>query len=80
MPMEERDEGDVIAWLERENEEYRRLKAHHHEFEEKLQALAKKRILTDQEKLEEVRMKKQKLFLKDRMAAIQREYATSGTS
>ena len=70
--------GDIDSseQLEKVNEEYHRLKARHHQFDQKLRALSSKRLLTEQEKLEEVRMKKEKLFLKDRLAAIERESAT----
>jgi hypothetical protein len=73
--MEDAHESDWQGRLERENEEYRRIKAQHHDFDQKLRVLAAKRLLTEQEKMEEVRMKKEKLFLKDRMAAIEREAA-----
>ena len=68
---------DRTARLEQENEDYRRLKARHHDFDLKLQRLSDKRILTDEEKLQEVRMKKEKLFLKDQMSAIERDQAAS---
>jgi uncharacterized protein YdcH (DUF465 family) len=68
-------DAEWIARLEMENDEYRRLKARHQEFDRKLQVLSSKRLLTDEEKVEEVRMKKEKLFLKDRIAAIEREHA-----
>ena len=74
--MIERD-GDWVARLERENDEYRRLKSQHHEFDRKLQSLSGKRLLNDEEKLEESRMKKEKLFVKDRLSAIEREHAPS---
>jgi uncharacterized protein YdcH (DUF465 family) len=70
-------DAESMARLERENDEYRRLKAQHHDFDEKLRTLSGKRLLTETEKLEEVRMKKEKLFLKDRMAAIERDFATA---
>ena len=56
-----------------ENEEYRRLHAEHHEFETRLSVLADKAMLSDDEQLEEVTLKKKKLHLKDRMEAIARE-------
>ena len=74
--MDERD-ADWRSRLANQNEEYRRLRAQHHDFDEKLRALSGKRILTEEEKVEEVRMKKEKLFLKDRMAALEREFAGS---
>ena len=72
--------GDDEEWMGRENEEYRRLTVQHHEFQEKLDRLAAKRALTEDEKLEEVRIKKEKLFVKDRMAALRREHAASKRS
>ena len=66
-----------VARLESENEEYRRLRSRHHDFDEKLNLLSTKRLLTEREKMEEVRMKKEKLFLKDRMAAIERQFDRS---
>ena len=72
--------GEDEEWMGRENEEYRRLTLQHHEFQEKLDRLATKRALTEDEKLEEVRIKKEKLFVKDRMAALRREHAASKRS
>ena len=72
-------EGDDEQWLARENEEYRKLRLQHQEYQEKLAQLAAKRALTEGDKLEEVRIKKEKLFVKDRMAAICREHAASKT-
>ena len=77
--MEVKD-ADWIARLEKEHEEYRRLRTKHHEFDQKLQALSRKRLLTEEERYEEVRMKKEKLFLKDRIAAIEREHVLSVSS
>ncbi len=75
LAMEVRDEEELDT--ETDSEEYRRLRSRHLEFEERLRGLASKRVLTDQEKVAEVRMKKEKLFLKDRMAALQRELGSS---
>jgi uncharacterized protein YdcH (DUF465 family) len=61
--------------LVRENEEFRRLHEKHKGFEERLAALNGKVFLTEQEKLESTKLKKEKLLLKDRMAAIARDYA-----
>ncbi len=65
---------EVKDLLNRENEEYRRLREKHQGFEERLAALNAKAFLNDQEKLETIKLKKEKLHLKDRMAAIAREY------
>ncbi len=72
--------GDDEEWMGRENEEYRSLTLQHHEFQEKLERLATKRALTEDQKLEEVRIKKEKLFVKDRMVAIRRGHAASKKS
>lgn len=54
--------------------EYRRLHAEHRGHEERLQVLAGKSRLSEDEELEEKRLKKEKLLLKDRMEAIARNY------
>jgi uncharacterized protein YdcH (DUF465 family) len=59
--------------LLRHNEEYRRLDEQHHEYESRLHALAEKAVLTDDEQVEEVTLKKRKLQVKDRMQAIARQ-------
>jgi uncharacterized protein YdcH (DUF465 family) len=56
-----------------QNEEYRRLDAQHHEFEDRLKDLTGKVVLSDEEQVEEVTLKKKKLQVKDRMQAIARE-------
>jgi uncharacterized protein YdcH (DUF465 family) len=54
--------------------EYRRLRLEHQDHEERLQALARKPRLSEDEEIEEKRLKKEKLFLKDQMEAIARTY------
>lgn len=54
------------------NEEYRQLQDRHQEYETRLNALAGKVVLTDDEQLEETTLKKKKLSLRDRMEAIAR--------
>ena len=56
-----------------ENDEYRKLDAQHHEFDDRLRTLMDKPILSDDEQLEETTLKKKKLQLKDRMEAIARQ-------
>ncbi len=63
--------------LVQENEEYRRLLTEHQGYEARLDDLNGKVFLSDQEKSETVRLKKEKLRLKDRMAAIARDYLAS---
>lgn len=56
------------------DEEFRRLAHEHSEYAKRLEALIEKRYLSDDEKLEEVRLKKLKLRLKDQMEAIEQKY------
>jgi uncharacterized protein YdcH (DUF465 family) len=52
--------------------EYARLHAEHRDHESRLQVLAGKPRLSEEEELEEKRLKKEKLRIKDRMEAIAR--------
>ena len=61
---------DLKAHLIATNEEYRRLSGQHSEFASKLDALESLPHLTEEEQLEETRLKKLKLRLKDQMEAI----------
>ena len=49
------------------DENFRKLATQHHQYDEQLQAFASKTYLSEQEQLEEIRMKKLKLRLKDEM-------------
>ena len=71
LPIMERIELEELkAHLLATNEEYRGLASQHSEFAHKLDELEALPHLTDQEQLEEVRLKKLKLRLKDQMEAI----------
>ena len=65
--------GFVKDGLLLEDEEYRRLDETHHEYESRLADLTSKPVLSDEEQVEEVTLKKKKLQVKDRMQAIARE-------
>lgn len=52
--------------------EFRRLQEQHRGHEERLQVLAAKARLSEDEEFEEKRLKKEKLLLKDRMEALSR--------
>jgi uncharacterized protein YdcH (DUF465 family) len=71
VPMSQ-NQGSVRDELLLENEEYRRLDAQHHEYESRLADLTAKVMLSDEEQVEEVTLKKKKLQVKDRMQAIAR--------
>ena len=56
------------------NEDFRRLVEQHSDYARKLDALESQTHLTDQEQIEETRLKKMKLRLKDQMEAIIAQY------
>ena len=56
------------------HDEFRRLAMEHTQYAQRLDSLTEKRYLTEDEKLEEVRLKKLKLRLKDQMELIERSY------
>lgn len=56
------------------HDEFRKLAVEHTQYAERLDSLTQKRYLTEDEKMEEVRLKKLKLRLKDQMESIAREY------
>jgi uncharacterized protein YdcH (DUF465 family) len=60
--------------LYEDDAEYRRLHDAHQDHEHRLQALAVKSQLSQDEEIEEKRLKKEKLALKDRMEAIARNH------
>jgi uncharacterized protein YdcH (DUF465 family) len=62
------------------DEEFRRLAHEHSEYAKRLESLIEKRYLSDDEKLEEVRLKKLKLRLKDQMEAIEQKYRHQETT
>jgi uncharacterized protein YdcH (DUF465 family) len=56
------------------NEDFRRLAQEHTEYAQRLDALINKRYLSEEEKMEEVRLKKLKLRLKDEMERMEQDY------
>jgi len=56
------------------HEEFRRLVGEHTQYSQRLESLTQKRFLSEDEKLEEVRLKKLKLRLKDQMEMIERQF------
>jgi len=74
--MERPTEEELKSHLMQCNEEFRRLIAEHSEYDHKLTDLESRHHLTDEEQIEEIRLKKLKLHHKDRMTEIMREYRT----
>jgi len=55
-------------------DEFQRLVQEHTQYSQRLESLTQKRYLTDDEKLEEVRLKKLKLRLKDQMQSLEMQF------
>lgn len=56
------------------NEEFRRLVTEHQQYSQRLDSLVQKRYLSEDEKIEEVRLKKLKLRLKDQMERLEQQF------
>ena len=60
-----------------QNEEFKKLVTEHSQYSQRLDTLTQKRYLSEDEKIEEVRLKKLKLRLKDQMEYLEREFRRS---
>ncbi len=69
------NDAEVRDALLREDEDFKRLARKHEEYEERLVALQSRHFLSEEEKLEEVQIKKLKLRLKDQMEDRVRHFA-----
>ena len=59
------------------NEEFRRLADEHLQYSQRLDSLIQKKYLSEDEKLEEVRLKKLKLHLKDQLETLEQKYRSA---
>ncbi len=58
------------------NEQFRQMVQEHTQYAQRLDTLIQKKYLTEDEKLEEVRLKKMKLRLKDQMESLENQFRT----
>jgi uncharacterized protein len=68
------------AQLLESNDEFRQLATQHHDLDEKIHSLASRPYLSEPEQLEEVKLKKRKLQLKDQMENMLRHVRSELTS
>jgi hypothetical protein len=68
------EEKEIKDRLLKENKNFRKAFEQHQKLEKKLAKFQKKNFLTEDEKLEEKQLKKQKLVLKDKMYYMMTEY------
>jgi uncharacterized protein YdcH (DUF465 family) len=72
--MEQNAPAEIKAHLMQTNEKYRQLMEKHHEYDRQVEELEAKHALTAAEEVEEHRLKKLKLHLKDEMEQLVSEY------
>lgn len=74
--MEHSTQEDLKAHLMATNEEFRALAAQHASFDKQIEVIEQKEHVTPDDELEEHRLKKQKLRLKDQMNEMLARYRT----
>lgn len=67
-------EEEIIETLKNQNDEFRKLHNEHRKLDDILIEMDKRHYLTKEEEIEKKRLKKEKLFKKDRIAELIREY------
>ncbi len=78
--MERNATEEIKAHLMQTSEEFRQLADKHHEYKKLVGQLEAKPFLTEQEEVEEHRLKKLKLHLKDQMEQMMSQYKTQHVS
>ena len=67
----------VRDYLLASNDDFRRLAQEHLQYSQRIDTLSSKRYLSEEEQIEEVRLKKLKLRLKDEMQNLEAQFAKS---
>jgi uncharacterized protein YdcH (DUF465 family) len=67
-------EAELRQQLLARDEEFKRLAAEHQSYDKQLELLIHRHHLSDEEKLQEITLKKKKLMLKDQMYSIVQRY------
>ncbi len=67
-------EAELRQQLLTKDEEFKRLAAEHQSYDSQLELLNRRHHLSDEERLQEVTLKKKKLLLKDQMYSIVQRY------
>lgn len=68
---------EIIETLRKENEEFRKVYQEHRELDSMLSEFNKKHYLTPEEEFEMHRMKKEKLYKKDKIAELIKNFKSS---
>jgi len=67
-------EEEIIETLKNQNDEFKKLYSEHRELDSILVEMDRRSYLTEEEEVEKKRLKKEKLYKKDRIAEMLREY------
>ena len=68
------DEAELREQLLSQDDQFRKLAAEHQSYDEQLAQLHRRHYLSDEERLQEIMLKKKKLLLKDQMYSIVQKY------
>ncbi len=67
-------EAEVRQQLLARNDEFKKLAAEHQSYDEQLEQLSRRHHLSDDERIQQITLKKKKLLLKDQMYTIVQKY------